>query len=134
MQIQNITQSLLQFYFHSDREGTCNTFLRTLFVLYDLSGISFVHVCDCVAQRLNAGLCELDVTGSRPPFATRHIRYVLLVNSPDKFNLLSRLLIYLCKKIKYITPNTISLTFSTHYYKNNGSVCATQPQVLHVIT
>ena len=40
---------------------------------------------------------DLDVTCLRPPAATRHIhvRYVLLVNSAVKFNLLSWLLIYL---------------------------------------
>ena len=41
---------------------------------------------------------DLNVTGSRPPFATRHIRCVLLVNSLNKFNLLAWLLIYLCNK------------------------------------
>ena len=50
-------------------------------------------------NRLMGGLSDLDVTGLRPPVAKlRHIRYVLLVNSPNKFNLLSWLLIYLCNK------------------------------------
>ena len=43
-------------------------------------------------------LCDLNVTSSSPALATRHIRIVLLVNSPDKLNLLSWLLIYLCNK------------------------------------
>ena len=39
------------------------------------------------------------VTGSRPLVAKlRHIRYVLLVNSSNRLNLLSYLLIYLCDK------------------------------------
>ena len=41
---------------------------------------------------------DLNVTGSRPPLAIRHIRCVLLVNSPNMLNLLSWLLIYLCNK------------------------------------
>ena len=43
-------------------------------------------------------LCDLNVTSSSPALATRHIRNVLLVNSPNKLNLLSWLLIYLCNK------------------------------------
>ena len=43
-------------------------------------------------------LCDLNVTSSSPALATRHIRCVLLVNSPNKLNLLSWLLIYLCNK------------------------------------
>ena len=43
-------------------------------------------------------LCDLNVTSSSPGLATRHIRCVLLVNSPNKLNLLSWLLIYLCNK------------------------------------
>ena len=39
-------------------------------------------------------LCDLNVTSSSPALATRHIRCVLLVNSPNKLNLLSWLLIY----------------------------------------
>ena len=38
---------------------------------------------------------DLKVTDSRPALATRHIRCVLVVNSPNKFNLISWLLIYL---------------------------------------
>ena len=41
---------------------------------------------------------DLIVTGLRPPLATRQIRCVLLVSSPNKWNLLSWLLIYLCNK------------------------------------
>ena len=43
-------------------------------------------------------LCDLNVTNPSPALATRHIRCVLLVNSPNKLNLLSWLLIYLCNK------------------------------------
>ena len=43
-------------------------------------------------------LCDLNVTSSSLALATRHIRSVLLVNSPNKLNLLSCLLIYLCNK------------------------------------
>ena len=38
---------------------------------------------------------DLNVTGSRPPLATRYIRCVLLVNSPNKLNLFSWVMIYL---------------------------------------
>ena len=41
---------------------------------------------------------DLNVTGLRPPLTSRHIRYVLLVNNPNKLNLLSWLLFYLCNK------------------------------------
>ena len=34
-------------------------------------------------------VCDLNVTSSSPALATRHIRCVLLVNSPNKLNLLS---------------------------------------------
>ena len=58
-------------------------------------------MCGVTAKR---GASDLNVSGSRPPLATRHIRCVLLVNSPNKLNLLSWLLIYLCnifmKRIK----------------------------------
>ena len=43
-------------------------------------------------------LCDLNVTNSSPALATRYIRCVLLVNSPNKLNLLSWLLIYLCNE------------------------------------
>ena len=43
-------------------------------------------------------LCDLNVTSSNPALATRHIRSVLLVNSPNKLDLRSWLLIYLCNK------------------------------------
>ena len=33
-------------------------------------------------------LCDLNVTSSSPALATRHIRCVLLINSPNKLNLL----------------------------------------------
>ena len=44
-------------------------------------------------------LCDLNVTSSSPALATRHIRCVLLVNSPNKVNPLSWLLIYLCNNL-----------------------------------
>ena len=43
-------------------------------------------------------LCDLNVMSLSPALATRHIRCVLLINSPNKLNLLSWLLIYLCNK------------------------------------
>ena len=43
-------------------------------------------------------LCDLNATSSIPALATRDIRSVLLVNSPNKLDLLSWLLIYLCNK------------------------------------
>ena len=54
-----------------------------------------VDMCGVEGKRR---LCDLNVTSLRPPLATRHIRCVLLVNSPNKLNLLSWLLIYLCNK------------------------------------
>ena len=55
----------------------------------------FVDMCGVEGKRR---LCDLNVTSSSPALATRHIRCVLLVNSPIKLNLLSWLLIYLCNK------------------------------------
>ena len=55
----------------------------------------FVDMCGVEGKRR---LCDLNVMSSRPVLATRHIRCVLLVNSPNKLNLLSWLLIYLCNK------------------------------------
>ena len=46
----------------------------------------------------NRRTSDLYVTGLRPPLTSRHIRYVLLVNNPNKLNLLSWLLFYLCNK------------------------------------
>ena len=54
-----------------------------------------VDMCGVEGKRR---LCDLNVTSSSPALATRHIRSVLLVNSPNKLNLLSWLLIYLCIK------------------------------------
>ena len=54
-----------------------------------------VDMCGVEGKRR---LCDLNVTSSSPALATRHIRIVLLVNSPNKLNLLSWLLIYLCNK------------------------------------
>ena len=56
---------------------------------------NFVDMCGVEGKRR---LCDLNVTSSSPVLATRHIRIVLLVNSPNKLNLLSWLLIYLCNK------------------------------------
>ena len=50
------------------------------------------------------------VTGSRPSLATRHIRCVLLVIGPNKLNLLSWLLIYLCN------PKTIIYILCTYVF------------------
>ena len=48
-----------------------------------------------VVQSAERRTSDLDVTASRPPAAASHIRYVLLINSPNNLNLLSWLLIYL---------------------------------------
>ena len=40
----------------------------------------------CGVAAISGGLCDLDVTGSRSPQDI--IRYVLLVNSPNKLELL----------------------------------------------
>ena len=52
----------------------------------------------CVAQSAKQRTSDLDVASLRPPAAIIHIRYVLLVNNPNKLILLAWLLIYLCKK------------------------------------
>ena len=52
---------------------------------YDKSQ-SVVDMCGVEGKRR---LCDLNVTSSSPALATRHIRIVLLVNSPNKLNLLS---------------------------------------------
>ena len=54
-----------------------------------------VDLCGVEGKRRTS---DRNVTSSRLPLATRHIRCVLLVNSPNKLNLLSWLLIYLCNK------------------------------------
>ena len=56
---------------------------------------NFVDMCGVEGKRR---LYDLTVTSSSPALATRYIRCVLLVNSPNKLNLLSWLLIYLCNK------------------------------------
>ena len=43
-----------------------------------------VDICGVEGKRR---LCDLNVTSSSPALATRHIRIVLLVNSPNKLNL-----------------------------------------------
>ena len=53
-------------------------------------------------------LCDLNVTSLSPALATRHIRSVLLVNSPNMLNLLSWLLIYLCNKYSALHQTFIS--------------------------
>ena len=45
---------------------------------------NFVDMCGVEGKRR---LCDLNVTSSSPALATRHIRCVLLVNSPNKLNL-----------------------------------------------
>ena len=54
-----------------------------------------VDMCGAEGKRRSS---DLNVTGSHLPLATRHIRCVLLVNSPNKLNLLPSLLIYLCNE------------------------------------
>ena len=56
-----------------------------------------VDMCGVEGKRR---LCDLNVTSSSPALAPRHIRCVLLVNSPNKLNLLSWLLVYLCRPNK----------------------------------
>ena len=63
--------------------------------LNSLSTIINEDMCGVEGKRR---LCDLNVTSSSSALATRHIRCVLLVNSPNKLNLLSWLLIYLCNK------------------------------------
>ena len=77
-------------------------------------------MCGVVAKRRTS---DLSVTGSCPSLATRHIRYVLFVNSPKKLNILSWLLIYLCKesvlhqtffyKLSLVIMNNIAFTVHT---------------------
>ena len=54
-----------------------------------------INICGVEGKRR---LCDLNVTSSSPALTTRHIHCVLLVNSPNKVNLLSWRLIYLCSK------------------------------------
>ena len=68
---------------------------NVLFDIIDNAWKSFFDMCGVEGKRR---LCDLNVTSSSPALATRHIRCVLLVNSPNKLNLLSWLLIYLCNK------------------------------------
>ena len=64
--------------------------------------MKIVDMCGVEAKRR---LRDQNVASSSPALATRHIRCVLLVNSPNKLNLLSWLLIYLCNKMRCIAPN-----------------------------
>ena len=70
------------------------TKLHYIFIIFS-GNIIVVDMCGVEGKRR---LCDLNVTSSSPALATRHIRCVLLVNNPNKFNLLSWLLIYLCNK------------------------------------
>ena len=63
-----------------------------------ISARSKCKVVDMCGVEGKRRLCDLNVTSSSPALATRHIPCVLLVNSPNKLNLLSWLLIYLCNK------------------------------------
>ena len=56
------------------------------------------HIVDMCGVEGKRRLCDLNVTSLSPALAIRHIRCVLLVNSPNKLNLLSWLLIYLYNK------------------------------------
>ena len=70
-------------------EGYCWCFCNRFYITVS------VDMCGVEGKRR---LCDLNVTSSCPALATKHIRIVLLVNSPNKLNLLSWLLIYLCNK------------------------------------
>ena len=64
------------------------------------------NICDICGVTGKRRTSDLNVTDARPPLVTIHIRCKLLVNSPNKFNLLLWLLIYLCNK-KFIAPNIL---------------------------
>ena len=68
-----------------------HAFKSTYFLLQNIE----YDMCGVEGKRR---LCDLNVTSSSPALATRHIRCVLLVNSSNKLNLLSWLLLYLCNK------------------------------------
>ena len=78
------------------KSTTCTCIIRLENILLDtpMQGMDS-KLCGVEGKRR---LCDLNVTSSSPALATRHIRIVLLVNSPNKLNLLSWLLIYLCNK------------------------------------
>ena len=86
----------LEFFLYIEYSQITAVIIRACLVLelYNLDDIT--SLCTCVAQSVKGWTSDLDVTGVRPPVATRHIRYVLLVNSPMKWNLLLCLLIYFC--------------------------------------
>ena len=65
---------------------------------YRDGGRIIAHMSTCVAMSTKRQTSDLNVTDSRPTVAKDILRYVLLVNSPSKLNLLSRLLIYVCNK------------------------------------
>ena len=67
--------------------------ISKLFEKRDTTQRRIPHIVDMCGVEGKRRLCDLNVTSSRPALATRHIRSVLLVNSPNKLNLLSWLLI-----------------------------------------
>ena len=91
------TCNRLYLFSHNDPQISAIIFsLTTLNVIDTKIAITqqyMLTVSTCVES---VQLCDLNVTGSHQPHATRHIDCVLLVNSPKKLNLLSWLLIYLC--------------------------------------
>ena len=87
---------LKRFICNEDNVSIISTIHR--YVLSTMETIKKKHTLStCVAQSVKGRTSDLDVTGSRPPVATKH--YTLCaVNSPIKLNLRSWLLIYLCNK------------------------------------
>ena len=83
-----LMNNLLPIYFEN-----CKPTLPRIDQLYNIR--KPVDICGVEVKRR---LCDLNVKSSSPALVTRHIRCVLLVNSPNKLNLLSWLLIYLCNK------------------------------------
>ena len=84
-------------------------FLLTLFVTYNYRDSPYDSYFDwvrlimptcytCVAQSAKRQISDLDITGSCPSAAIRHVDlcYVILSNSPNKFILLSWLYVYIC--------------------------------------
>ena len=80
------------------RETLIFSYEDCILLVYALERYNGKNIFICLhvwRNPLRCGVSDLEVSGSRPPVATRRIRYVLLVNSPN-VNLLSWLLIYLC--------------------------------------
>ena len=90
----------MEYVFNVDTNGYHFVVLKvTMCVILTAKLLKLQVLSACVVKRLSGELCDLNVTGSRPPLATRHIRYVLLLNNRlNKLNLLSWLLIYLYNK------------------------------------